>query len=99
MAETNQAYKQPQNREHPLIRGKYAIPTAPIFEMFDAICLWIDSHASGGYVYGFSRFGKTYASRYWMVRLLSERYGKALTFFRLIYKQHERFSEALFLAG
>jgi len=36
--------------------------------------------------------------RYWILRLLAERYVKSLTCFRLIYKQHDRFSEALFLS-
>lgn len=98
MADANQAYGLSENRRHPLVRGEYAICTTPILEMFDAISLWIDSHASGGYIYGFSRYGKTYASRYWILKLLAERYGKALACFRLIYKQHDRFSEALFLS-
>ena len=98
MADLNHSYSLPENREHPLVRGEYAIPTAPIFEMFDAICLWIDSHAPGGYIYGFSRYGKTHASRFWILKLLAERYGKALACFRLIYKQHDHFSESLFLS-
>jgi AAA domain len=98
MDDSNQIYFLPENREHPLVRGEYAICTAPILEMFDSICQWIDSHASGGYIYGFSRYGKSTASRFWITKLLAERYGKSLAFFRLIYKQHDRFSESLFLS-
>jgi hypothetical protein len=78
--------------------GKYAILTDPILEMFDTICQWIDSHAPGGYIYGFSRYGKTFASMFWIAQLLTERYSGRLPYFRLIYKEHDRFSEALFLS-
>jgi hypothetical protein len=98
MDDGNGIYLLPKSREHPLVRGEYAICTAPILEMFDSVCQWIDGRASGGYIYGFSRYGKTTASRFWIPKLLTERYGKSLAFFRFIYKQHDRFSESLFLS-
>ena len=98
MVDRNPYYFSDDSRSHPLVRGQYAICTAPILEMFDEICLWIDNHAPGGYIYGYSRFGKTWASRFWIPKLLKEQYGKKLTFFRYEHKQHDRFSEILFLS-
>lgn len=98
MGDGNPIYFLPDSRDHPLVRSDYAICTDPILEMCSAICRWIDSRAPGGYIYGFSRFGKTCASKRWILKLLAERYAGALACFLLIYSQHDRFSEALFLS-
>ena len=87
----------PDNRNHPVLRGHYAIFTPPINEFFSTICEWIDSHVTGGYVYGPPRQGKSRAVQFWIERLLAERYGALLPFFRLNYKSHDRFSELEFL--
>ena len=83
--------------EHPLLKGKYALYTPPINEFFSTVCEWIDSHVTGGYVYGAPRQGKSRAVQFWIEQLLSERYAGLLPFFRMSYRSHDRFSESEFL--
>ena len=78
-------------------RGHYALFTPPINEFFSVVCEWIDSHVPGGYIYGPPRQGKSRAVQFWVERLLTERYGVLLPFFRMNYKSHDRFSELAFL--
>jgi hypothetical protein len=80
-----------------MCRGNYALFTPPINEFFSVVCEWIDSHVPGGYVYGPPRQGKSRAVQFWIERLLTERYGALLPFFRMNYKSHDRFSELAFL--
>lgn len=87
----------PEARCHPAMRGTYALFTPPIDEFFSTVCEWIDGHVSGGYVYGPPRQGKSRAVQFWIERLLAERYGTLLPFFRLNHKCHDRFSELEFL--
>src|ERR1035437_7634988 len=84
-------------QDHPMYRGHYALFTPPINEFFSVVCEWIDSHVPGGYIYGPPRQGKTRAVQFWVERLLTERYGALLPFFRMNYKSHDRFSELAFL--
>lgn len=87
----------PETRMHPVMRGTYALFTPPISEFFSTVCAWIDGHVTGGYVYGPPRQGKSRAVQYWIERLLTERYGGVLPFFRMNHKSHDRFSETEFL--
>jgi hypothetical protein len=97
MDRRNPIYFQTESKEHPLVRGRYALSTAPIDEFFEQLCVWLDSHVPGAYVYGYSRFGKTWAIQFWIRQLLAERYHGLLPLFILICKQHDRFSESLLL--
>ena len=87
----------PAIRDHPVMRGTYALFTPPISEFFSTVCDWIDGHVTGGYVYGPPRQGKSRAVQYWIEQLLAERYGTLLPFFRMNHKSHDRFSESEFL--
>ena len=87
----------PTTREHPVMRGTYALFTPPISAFFSTVCEWIDGHVTGGYVYGPPRQGKSRAVQFWIEQLLAERYGTLLPFFRMNHKSHDRFSEAEFL--
>jgi hypothetical protein len=86
-----------ETRRHPLMRGTYAIYTPPISDFFDTVCEWIDGHVTGGYIFGPPRQGKSRAVQFWIERLLTERYGPLLPFFRMNQKSHDRFSEVEFL--
>ena len=44
---------------HPLISGKYVIPTAPLRHFHEQIEKWLSKNISGGYAWGLPRHGKT----------------------------------------
>lgn len=85
-------------QDHPMLTQEYAIYSPPIAEFFDVICEWIDNKVPGGYVYGMSRLGKSWAIKYWMTLLIEEKYQGKVAFFHMHYSQHERPSELLFLS-
>ena len=60
---------------HPILRGEYAIFTAPIDEMIQTIGNWIDLRVTGGYIYGPSRYGKSKTIKWFLFSLLEERFG------------------------
>jgi hypothetical protein len=96
MAEQNRIYFQLESRAHPVVRGKYAVDTYPIEEFFEQLCVWIDSRVTGAYIYGFSRFGKSYTIEF-CKPLLSEKYHGLLPIFIFNFRDHKPFSESLFL--
>jgi len=98
MDSRNDIYMQSGSREHPVVKGHYALLTAPIIEAFDAVTEWIEGNFSGGYVFGFSRFGKTVFVESWLPALLSEHFEGRLAVFNVSCKYHKAFSEAMFLS-
>jgi hypothetical protein len=91
-------YELRESHDHPLVRGQYGLFTPPISDFFATVCEWIESRVTGGYVYGVPRLGKSRAVQFWIEQLLSEKYHGLLPLFRLIYKEHDRFSEHEFLS-
>lgn len=66
------------NRKHPILTGVYAVFTPAIDQLGERLGDWIDSRITGAYVYGPSRFGKTRAVRFFLKKLLEERFGEAI---------------------
>jgi hypothetical protein len=97
MDDRNERYHSLENRMHPLVRGEYAIFTPPMLEAINWIIEWIDSKASGGYVVGFSRFGKSRFARFCVSNLIAEHYRGAIPVFVHIFQGHKLFSEPTFL--
>jgi hypothetical protein len=60
--------------EHPINTQEYAVYTPPIEEMVVQISDWINKKASGGYIYGASRFGKSRAIKWFVLSALEERF-------------------------
>jgi hypothetical protein len=87
-----------ESQDHPLGRGQYGLFTPPINDFFATVFEWIESRVTGGYIYGVPRLGKSRAVQFWIEQLLSEKYHGLLPLFRLIYKEHDRFSEHEFLS-
>jgi hypothetical protein len=91
-------------RNHPVVSQHYAVFTPPINEFVDHVANWIDRQVSG-YVWGFSRFGKTRAVTYFLQAMLRERFGHVvplLIFTRVSYRRlvsPHQFWEALLRAG
>jgi hypothetical protein len=92
--ELNSFYFSPHSKAHPLVRGQYALDTPAISEFFAIICDWIDNRVPGGYVWGYSRYGKTRALQFWIGKLLAARYNGLLPLFVVIYKQHDDLAPA-----
>jgi hypothetical protein len=74
MTEGDQAF----NLDHPVLRQEYAIYTASMDEMIRTIGDWIDQKATGGYIYGPSRFGKSRTVRWYLQNVLEERFNNKL---------------------
>jgi hypothetical protein len=98
MSNRNPIYFKPESRAHPVVRNRYAVETTPIKEFFKTICGWIDSQVTGGYIYGFSRVGKSRAVQFWLRDLLADRYKGRLPLFTVIHRGHNVSSESEFLA-
>jgi hypothetical protein len=94
----NPIYCKSESQAHPVVRNRYAVETEPIKEFFATICRWIDYRVSGGYIFGFSRVGKSRAVQFWLSDLLAERYNGRLPLFTLIHNGHNIVSESEFLA-
>lgn len=63
------------DRRHPLVTGQYAIFTPAVDAFVEKLGDWIDGKVTGGYIYGPSRVGKTRAIRFYLGRVLAERFG------------------------
>lgn len=96
MAKRNPRYFDQENEAHPVVRGEYALDTPPINQVVAKVRSWVRRRVQGGYVYGFSRFGKTWFVNWWVGDLLRESFP-GLTVLTFTYKGHDRFSESLFL--
>jgi AAA domain len=66
------------DRHHPIFSNKYAIFTPPMDRMINTIGDWIDQGISGGHIYGLSRFGKSRAVKWYLKRILEERFKRTL---------------------
>jgi hypothetical protein len=97
MANHNEAFNSVDSGSHPVVRGQYAILTAPMLKTFDIVAEWIRNRASGGYLYGYSRYGKSWFIRFWLSVLIDEAFGSSIPVFLLQFRIHNRFSETLFL--
>jgi hypothetical protein len=96
MAEGNPRFCEHQNGTHPVVCGEYALDTPPINKVIGKVRSWVKRRVQGGYVYGFSRFGKTWFVNWWIGDLLRESFP-GLTVLTFKYDGHDRFSEILFL--
>lgn len=66
------------DERHPLLRQEYAVFTPPMDDMISTIGDWIDQQASGGYIYGPSRYGKSRTIRWHLQAVLEERFQAAV---------------------
>ena len=82
---------------HPALTEEYALYTPPIAEFFENIATWIENRATGGYIFGASRLGKTKAIESWVEELIKERFNGKLPFFKMIYRNHDHITEREFL--
>lgn len=64
--------------KHPIFTGEYAIYTPPTDKMINTIGDWIDQKLSGGYIYGPSRFGKSRGVKWFLKRVLEDRFSKLI---------------------
>lgn len=64
--------------DHPIIRQEYAVFTPPMDSMFATISTWIDQRATGGYIYGPSRYGKSRAVKWFLKSELEAHVGRTL---------------------
>ena len=81
-----------------MLRGEYAVFTPAISRFGETIAEWIDNQVPGAYFYGVPRLGKSRAVKFWIERLLQERYDNSLPFFRWIRRHHQQISENEFWA-
>ncbi len=63
---------------HCIITKQYAIYTPPMDEMISQIGDWIDQQRPGGYIYGASRLGKSKGIRWYLRKILEERFENVL---------------------
>lgn len=61
--------------DHPIVTQDYAVFTSSIDSMVQEVGNWIESQKTGGYVWGYSRFGKTSGVEYFLHEMLKERFG------------------------
>ncbi|WP_413456564.1 ATP-binding protein [Herbaspirillum huttiense] len=64
--------------QHPILSKQYAIFTPAIDQLAEVIGDWIEEQATGGYIWGPSRYGKSRAVQYFLSEILSERFGKKI---------------------
>lgn len=64
--------------DHPVVTQRYAIFTPAIAAMVHQIGNWIESQKSGGYVWGYPLYGKSYGVRYFLHEMLKERFGREI---------------------
>lgn len=91
-------------RDHPVVTQQYAVYTPAIAQMVTQVSNWIDQQRSG-YIWGFSRYGKTRGVQYYLATKLGQRFGGHLPL--LIYDRPEfghpptagQFWEAILRAG
>lgn len=87
----------PQNKDHPVFRGEYAIFTPPMEEFANTLAGWIAAKVTGGYAHSVPRIGKSRMVKFFLQQLMAERFGANLPLFRMICLRHDRFSENDFL--
>lgn len=63
---------------HPILQQEYAIYTPPMDRMINTIGDWIDQGISGGHIYGPSRFGKSRAVKWYLRKILEDRFKRTL---------------------
>lgn len=63
---------------HPIITQEYAVFTPPMDSMFSTIGTWIDQRATGGYIYGPSRYGKSRAVKWFLKSELEAHFARVL---------------------
>jgi len=63
---------------HPILRQDYAVYTPPMDRMINTIGDWIDQGISGGHIYGPSRFGKSRAVKWYLRKILEDRFKRML---------------------
>lgn len=80
------------NINHPVLTGKYKIPTASILEFMDAIVEWINNRYPGGIVIGLQRYGKSSAIEY-IKNNLQTQLGRPVDVFSFECKKHQRPNE------
>jgi len=80
---------------HPLLSGKYMIPTASILSFMDELSEWINNRYPGGIVTGLQRHGKSSAIAY-ITTNLPEQLGRELSVFSFECKKHQTASEGRF---
>lgn len=59
--------------QHPLVTREYAIYTPAMEEMIITICTWLERKATGGFIYGPSRFGKTKTVKWYLKAVIEEK--------------------------
>lgn len=91
-------YRSPEGRDHPVVKGTYALYTRPIQEFISILAEWIDEGTPGGYVYGPYRHGKSTAVNEFIKVRLAAKCAGPLPLFTFSYDKHDRFSEHDFLS-
>lgn len=82
--------------EHPMLSQEYALFTPPIAKFFEVVCEWIENKVPGAYIYGVSRLGKSKAVRFWISKLIEEKFFGKIFFFYMNYKNHQHPQEGTF---
>ena len=85
----------PPASAHPVALKRYVVPTPPITRLVQKAIRWVETHTTGGMIYGRQRYGKTYAVRY-LVAELRERFP-GMPIFTLPCNDYENVTERAFL--
>lgn len=95
--ERGQSVTRPKVSEgcHPIETTEYLIGTRVIQDLFETLCKWINSRATGGIVHGPPRNGKSDALKY-VKGLLKQRFGVELPVFSFPCRFHTHASEVTF---
>lgn len=66
------------DRKHPIFTKQYGIFTPCINELANQIGEWLEDGATGGYIWGPSRYGKSQGVQYFLSDMLKERFGEKI---------------------
>ncbi len=64
--------------QHCILTRQYAVYTPPIHEMVEHIADWLDQQLPGGFIFGASRLGKSQAIKWYLEKVLTERFGSCI---------------------
>jgi hypothetical protein len=83
------------NGSHPIITGRYLIPTSEILKIYEILILWLENKTPGAIVYGRPRIGKTNAITF-LIKSLKKNLGESLPVYHILCDQHNKPNENTF---
>lgn len=82
--------------QHCIITQQYAVYTPPMAQMIEHIGEWIDQQRPGGYIHGPSRYGKSRCVKWYVAKVLEERFRATVPLVVWSHRPDSQTSEAGF---